>query len=138
MTHDSSRYDQNAPTRARIETWGTAFTEDSGAIFSEMAAPDVALEGSIFPETINGRENVFRALRLSASLYDRLNFVHQAVLPDRTYMEWAATAFGLAISGVTVLTIDSDGWLVRIALHHRPLGVVQRFSAEFSDRLRRA
>lgn len=135
MTGDSSHSSPTPPVRARIETWRTAFSDPSGVGFNRMAAPDVALEGSIFPEPIEGRESVFRAMRLAASLYDRLDFVHEAVLPDRTYMEWEATAFGLAISGVTVLTIDSDGWLTRIALHHRPLGVVQRFSAEFWERL---
>ena len=50
-------------------------------------------------------------------------------------MEWEAEAFGLEISGVTLLTITPDGWLTRIALHHRPLGAVERFSTELEARL---
>jgi hypothetical protein len=135
MTDNDSPSDQTAPIRARVATWETAFADPSGTGFAPMAAPYVALEGSIFPETIKGREAVFRAMRLAASVYDRLEFVHEAVLQDRTYMEWEAGAFGLEIAGVTVLSIDGDGWLVRIALHHRPFAVVERFSAEFAQRL---
>jgi hypothetical protein len=126
---------QVTPTRARIETWASVFADASGAGFSGMAVPDVVLEGSIFPARIRGRENVFRTMGLAASLYDNLEFVHQAVLPDRTYMEWEGSAFGLAIAGVTALSIDPEGWLTRIALHHRPLGVVERFSVELKARL---
>jgi hypothetical protein len=138
MTDERGHSNQPLATRARIETWETAFADDSGASFSAVAAPDLALEGSNFTETINGRDSVFRAMRLSASLYDRLELVHEAVLADRTDMEWEASAFGLAISGVTVLTIDSGGWLVQVALRHRPLGAVERFSAEFRERFPRA
>lgn len=134
MTEPATQSSQAAPVRARIQTWETAFSDSSGEAFGAMAAPTVALEGSIFPQTISGRDAVFRAMRLSASLYDKLSFVHEAVLPDRTYMEWEASAFGLAIAGATVLTIDPGGWLTKIALHHRPFAVVERFSAEFQAR----
>jgi hypothetical protein len=138
MTDERGHSNQPLATRARIETWETASADDSGASFSAMAAPDFALEGSNFKETINERDSVCRAMGLSASRYDRLEFVDEAVLPDRTDMEWEASAFGLAISGVTVLTIDSGGWLVHVALHHRPVGAVERFSAEFRERVPRA
>jgi hypothetical protein len=134
MTDERGHSNQPLATRARIETWETAFADASGA----MAAPDARLEGSIFQGTINARDSVFRAMGLSASLYDRLEFVHEAVLPGRTDMKQEASAFGLAISGVTVLTIDSGGWLVQVALRHRPLGAVERFSAEFRERFPRA
>jgi hypothetical protein len=134
MTETSTQSNQTTPVRACIQTWETAFADSSGKAFGAMAASTVALEGSIFPETIKGRDAVFRAMRLSASLYDKLNFVHEAVLTNRTYMEWEASAFGLAISGVTVLNIDSGGWVTQIALHHRPFAVVERFSAEFQSR----
>ena len=138
MTDERGHSNQPLATRARIETWETAFADDSGARCSAMAAPGLALEGRKFQETINGRDSVFRAMGLSARLCDRLEFVHEAVLPDRTDMEWEASAFGLAISGVTVLIIDSGGWLVRIPVHHRPLGAVERFFAEFRGWLPRA
>ena len=100
-----------------------------------MAAADVRLEGTVFPAAIIGRDSVFRAMRASASLYTRLAFVYESLSPARTYMEWEAEAFGLAISGLTALTIDAGGWLTRIALHHRPRGSVERFSAELEPLL---
>lgn len=74
-------------------------------------------------------------MRTAAGLYDRLDFVHEAILAARTYMEWEAEAFGLAIWGVTSLAIDKGGWLSRIAIHHTPLAAVERFSAELEARL---
>jgi hypothetical protein len=76
--------------------------------------------------------------RQSRRFAKREDLITLAVLPDRTYMEWEASAFGLPISRVTVLTIDSEGRLVRIALHHRPRGAVERFSAEFGEPLPRS
>src|SRR5208283_5568230 len=115
--------------------WEEAFAGGSATKFAEIATASVALEGSVFASAIEGRDAVFQAIRTTASLYDRLEFVHELLSADRTYMEWEAQALGLGISGVTVLTIASDGWLTRIALHHRPLGVVQRFASELEKRL---
>jgi hypothetical protein len=36
---------------------------------------------------------------------------------------------------VTILTKDDSGRVVHAAIHHRPLGVVLRFSAELRKRL---
>lgn len=116
------------PVRARIATWETAFSDPSGAGFATMAVDGVTLEGSVFPNTISGRDQVFRTMSAAAALYTRLGFVFETVTDERTYMEWEAEAFGLAIAGVTVLSIDPNGWVTQIALHHRPLAVVERFS----------
>jgi len=123
------------PTRVPIvtETWRRAFA--SLADFGAIAAPDVVLEGSIFQEPIVGREEVFRAILRVVSLYERLEFVHEAVHPDRTYMEWVATAFGFSISGMTVLTVDADGWICQVALQHRPFGAVERLAGELREPL---
>jgi hypothetical protein len=55
---------------------------------------------------------------------------------ERTYLEWQATAFGgMDLEGVTILTKDAAGRIVRAAIHHRPLGSALRFSAELRERL---
>jgi len=41
----------------------------------------------------------------------------------------------MVLRGVTVLTKDADGRIVRAAIHHRPLGAALRFSAELGERL---
>jgi hypothetical protein len=48
-----------------------------------------------------------------------------------------ARAFGsFEFDGVTVITRNEAGAISRIAVHHRPLGAVLRFSAEIGERLR--
>ena len=42
---------------------------------------------------------------------------------------------GVQIEGVTVLEHDASSNIVAVAIHHRPLGPVLRFSAEIRDRL---
>jgi hypothetical protein len=41
----------------------------------------------------------------------------------------------MQIDGVTVLECDANSNIVAVAIHHRPLGPVLRFSAEIRDRL---
>lgn len=118
-----------------LASWKAAFADESGRQFSEIVAPDAVLEGSVFARPIIGRDAIWEVLRLSGSLYDRLEFTHELASSDRTYLEWEATALGLEIRGLTVLTKDTHGRIIRLALHHRPLGAVAHFSAELADRL---
>ena len=47
----------------------------------------------------------------------------------------AAAFGGTQIQGVTVLRKDEQGRIVRVAIHHRPLGAALSFSAELRRRL---
>jgi hypothetical protein len=123
------------PNGADLAGWKAAFADDSGRHFSDIVASDAVLEGSVFADPITGRDAIWSVLKLSGSLYDRLEFTHEVVWSDRTYLEWEARGLGLQIWGLTALTKDTQGRITRIALHHRPLGVVTRFSAQLADRL---
>jgi hypothetical protein len=118
-----------------MAAWKAAFADESGQRFSELVAREVVLEGSVFAQPIAGRDAVWNALRVSGSIYDRLEFTHEVISEDRTYLEWEASAVGVEISGVTALTTHRGGSITRIALHHRPFGAVTRFSAELAERL---
>ena len=120
---------------ADLKGWRAAFADESGARFSEIVAPTAVLEGSVFAHPIIGRDEIWNVLRLSGSLYDRLEFTHEVIAADRTYLEWEASAFGLQIWGVTALTKDIEGHVIHVAMTIRPLGAVNRFSAELADRL---
>jgi hypothetical protein len=122
-----------SPKVPSLAAWKGAFSDASGQRFSEIVAPDAVLEGSIFPRPIIGREAVWDALRLSASIYNSLGFTHEASCDDRTYLEWEATALGLQMWGVTVLTRNVDRLIMRVALHHRPFAAVTRFSAQLES-----
>jgi hypothetical protein len=63
----------------------------------------------------------------------RRGFIHNT-LP--VYLEWEAQAFGgVKLSGITTLTKNEQGKIVRAAIHHRPLGGALKFSAELGRRL---
>jgi hypothetical protein len=126
----------DAPSNgADLAGWKAAFADDSGRQFGDIVASDAVLEGSVFAHPITGRDAIWSVLKLSGSLYDILEFTHEVVSPDRTYLEWEARGLGLQIWGLTALTKDTQGRITRIALHHRPLGVVTRFSAQLTERL---
>jgi hypothetical protein len=117
------------PGPVDIESWKAAVNDASGARFAALAAADVVLEGSVLEAPIEGRDSVLRTLRLSAGLYERLDFTHQTRAPGRTYLEWSARAAGAELSGLTALTLDEHGLVTHVALMHRPLAAVESFSA---------
>lgn len=119
------------------QPWTTAFAEKSDGSFAEAFAEGVVLEGSILTRPIEGREQVKQVMGAASGIYESVTFVYEASQGLRNYLEWKATAFGgMPIEGVTILTKDKQGHIVRAAIHHRPLGAVLRFSAELRDRTR--
>jgi hypothetical protein len=77
-----------------------------------------------------------RVMGTASEMYDSVRFTHESSRGPRTYLEWEATALGgLDLRGVTILTKDESGHVVHAAIHHRPLGVALRFSAELGKRL---
>ncbi|MFF4764628.1 alpha/beta fold hydrolase [Streptomyces sp. NPDC001292] len=120
----------------RPQEWTQAFDEKSSAAFGDAFAEDVALEASALRKPIQGREQVRHVMGTASAVYESLVFTHEAVRDQRTYLEWEATAFGgQVMRGVTILTKNEDGKIIRAAIHHRPLGAVLAFSAELRDRL---
>jgi hypothetical protein len=118
-----------------LETWrASSFSDESGGRFATLVHADAILVGSVLAQPVAGREAVWNMLRLTGSIYDTLSFVHETRGEDRVYLEWDAAALGLEFGGLTALELDADGWVVRVALHHRPLGAVSRFSAELARR----
>lgn len=120
----------------QVSAWANAFEEKSANAFSDAFAADVTLEASALTRTVEGRDQVKNVMAAASTIYESLVFTQATVSGDRSYLEWRATAFGgTQIDGVTILTKNADGQIVRAAIHHRPLGVVHRFSAELGRRL---
>jgi pimeloyl-ACP methyl ester carboxylesterase len=121
----------NTAPEVRPHGWTQAFADKSEDSFAEAFAEDVVLEASALQRPAAGRDLVKSIMAAASNIYESLVFTHEASQGARTYLEWEATAFGgLKLFGITVLTKDGDGRIVRAAIHHRPLGALQRFSAE--------
>lgn len=123
----------------RPQKWTSAFGNKSADAFGEAFAEDVVLEASVLARPIEGREQVKQVMGTASAVYESLVFTREATSERRTYLEWEATAFGgESLRGITILTKDTDGQIVRAAIHHRPLNAALRFSAELRERLRGA
>lgn len=97
----------------------------------------MVLEASVLTRPVEGRDQVKKVMGTGSAIYESLRFTKETVDGPRTYLEWQATAFGrLPIEGDTLLTKNADGQALRVAIHHRPLGAVLRFSAELRTRRR--
>ncbi|MEV5383654.1 alpha/beta hydrolase [Streptomyces sp. NPDC052721] len=126
-------HDSGAP---RPQGWTSAFEQKSASAFGEAFAAQVVLEASVLARPVEGRDQVKSVMGAASEIYESLRFIRETTNGPRTYLEWEATAFdGLPLEGVTILTKDAHGHVVRAAVHHRPLGAVHRFSAELRTRL---
>jgi hypothetical protein len=120
----------------RRQGWRDAFANKSAKAFGETFADDIVLEASVLRRPVEGRDQVMQAMGTASGIYDSLVFTHEASDGPRRYLEWEATAFGgTVLDGVTVLTEDSSGQIIRAAIHHRPLDGALRFSVELRTRL---
>ena len=120
----------------RAAGWRRGFAEQSQATFADEFADQIVLDASTLAKPVQGKERVATVLAAASSIYESLEFTAEAHSGATTYLQWRATAFGgTEIRGITVLERDARGKVVTAAIHHRPLDVVLRFSAEIRDRL---
>jgi pimeloyl-ACP methyl ester carboxylesterase len=121
---------------AAPQGWTRAFEQKSQTAFADAFAPDIVLEASVLAEPVAGIEQVKTVMATASTIYEALAFTHQANEGLRSYLEWEAEAFGgEKLRGVTILTRNEQGKIVRAAIHHRPLGSALKFSAELGRRL---
>jgi hypothetical protein len=138
LAADAVISEQSGITAAAVRSdgWTDAFAGNSAEAFSDALADDVVLEGTTLRRPVEGRDQVVRVMRTASGIYESLLFTHEASSGARTYLPWEATALGgLDLRGVTILTKDGSGQVIHAAIHHRPLGVALRFSAELRKRL---
>jgi pimeloyl-ACP methyl ester carboxylesterase len=115
--------------------WAQAFGDQSEGSFADKFDPSIVFEASALTARVVGRERVATILGAASRLYEGLEFKRRAHEGACTFMEWEARLHGgEKVSGVTILTANASGKIVEIAIHHRPLQGLLRFSTE----LRRA
>jgi hypothetical protein len=123
----------HAPT---TDGWRRSFADQSQSQFAEQFADEIVLEATTLAKSVEGKHSVAAVLATASSIYESLEFTAEAQSASTTYLQWRATAFGgMQIEGVTILERDVSSKIVAVAIHHRPLEPVLRFSAEIRDRL---
>jgi hypothetical protein len=115
--------------------WADAFADPSGEAFAALGSPDVELDGCIFARPVHGRHAALTALATASGIYDAMSFTSEAATGSRLYTEWSATALGMRVEGITILSFDDQGHVTWAAVHQRPLAAVLTFSAEMARRL---
>ncbi|MEH2084692.1 MAG: hypothetical protein V7K89_33390 [Nostoc sp.] len=127
----------NTTTDIKMQKWTQAFADKLESSFADAFADNVILEASVLVRPIEGRDCVKSVMATASKVYEALTFTRQVESAQQTYLEWEAKAFGgQSLSGVTILIKNPDGLIVHIAIHHRPLGAVLRFSIEMGERLK--
>jgi hypothetical protein len=119
--------------------WKGAFATRTAAGFAEAFAEDIVLEATTLKRPVQGREQVKVVMAAASKLYKSLEFTDTATVGAKQYLEWVAEAHaGVKFSGVTVLTRDTTGAIVHVAIHHRPMEAAIFFSETMGKSLRGA
>jgi carboxymethylenebutenolidase len=119
--------------------WKGAFATRTAAGFAEAFAEDIVLEATTLTRPVQGREKVKVVMAAASQLYKSLEFTDTATVGAKQYLEWVAEAHaGVKFSGVTVLTRDTTGSIVHVAIHHRPMEAAIFFSETMGKSLRGA
>jgi pimeloyl-ACP methyl ester carboxylesterase len=116
--------------------WAQAFGDKSEGRFTENFDENVEFEASAMTARVKGRERVATILGAASKLYEALEFTRRAQDGDHSFMEWEVRLHGgERVSGVTILTTNASGKIVGIAIHHRPLTGLLRFSSQLRQAL---
>jgi carboxymethylenebutenolidase len=117
--------------------WKGAFAQRTAAGFAAAFAEDIVLEATTLNRPVQGREQVKVVMAAASKLYKSLEFTDTATVGAKQYLEWVAEAHaGVKFSGVTVLTRDTTGSIVHVAIHHRPMEAAIFFSETMGKSLR--
>ena len=122
-------------SRAPGSDWRAIVGKNGTPEFAAAFSQNVSLHTSVMNAPCVGVEQLSAFLLATSSTYERLAFTHETVDGPKTYLEWEGRAFGADVAGSTIITRNPAGLIEIICLHHRPLQVVLRFSAELARRL---
>lgn len=118
------------------QLWTIAFAEKSQEAFGAALASDVVLEATVLNSPVVGRDLVKATMGNASKIYEHLVFTNEAVNGANRYIEWEARALnGVAFSSVTILKLNDKREISQIAIHHRPLAAMLKFSNELGNRL---
>ena len=117
--------------------WQALVRKSGTKEFASAFAPSPVLDTSVLCGPCQGVDAIAAFFVATTSgMYDSLTFTSATVDGTKTYLEWEGKAFGRDVGGATTLMRNDAGLIESIRLYHRPLQIVQLFSAELAMRLK--
>jgi hypothetical protein len=117
--------------------WTGSFKAQTEESFAKAFDPNVKLEATALLRDAVGAELVQTIMGEASRQYEFVDFIHEAKEGNHSFLEWRARfKTGEPVSGITILTTTDEGKITGIAIHHRPLATMLRFSHRLYDALK--
>ena len=116
-------------------TWLGIIRRPTPEAFAAAFTENAVLDTSASTRGVVGAESIRHFFDATRAMYETIDFVHESVDGDRTFLEWEGTFQAKPIAGTTILARDANGAIESIRLYHRPYDQVVAFSAELAVRL---
>tara|TARA_B100000446_G_scaffold82077_2_gene77466 strand:+ start:238 stop:1317 length:1080 start_codon:yes stop_codon:yes gene_type:complete len=102
--------------------WADAFYNQDSKQFLAMFHADVTQSASTSPYVNFGRDEVATTFGWASNFYQRCDFIYQASTDSLEFLEWElTTANNMLMTGMTVLTKDDQGKVIKVFNGHRNL-----------------
>ena len=116
--------------------WRAILNHESRKQFASAFVRDPVLVASVANAPVHGAEAIHTFFKASAGIYETIAFTAEAMLGQRTFLEWKGSGLGgKAIEGITIIAYDALGLIERVELYHRPLAIVLAFASELEHTL---
>lgn len=112
--------------------WADAFYAQDPAMFAAMFHENISQAAGTSPSVSFGAETVAGVFAWASSFYQYCDFHYQAQSGNRTFLEWELlTKNNMPMTGVTIITKNSDGKIISAVNGHRNLMEVMLFFEHF-------
>lgn len=112
--------------------WADAFYNKDVTAFLDIFHPDVTQSASTSPFINFGSQEVSSTFAWASAFYKRCDFMNQASAGPLTFLEFdLTTANDMHMTGMTVLTKDAEGKVIKVFNGHRNLSEVVIFVEHF-------
>ncbi len=129
-----SALEPHAPGRDWLAILARPTLADFARAFSEA----VVLEASVLAEPIRGAAGLRAYFETTRAMYEQILFTSEHRADSSTWLEWQGQYHRLPVSGVTILTANSDGAIAGLRIFCLPLNPLAPFAAELRRRLEAA
>ena len=100
--------------------WLDVVSRPTLAAFAAAFSIDPELSASVLYGSILGVIRIRAFFEATRAMYDRIVFIRETRVDERSFLEWVGSYRGAPIEGVTILERDVDGAIARLRLFHLP------------------